>query len=421
MKTRSIISIGIVLFSTIIIYSCQKESTFKNSENKSEDYFVSKQDASKYSEILSNSLRVQSLKSAGIAKSYSVKKIKNVTTIPDDKNIAALYIINYEGGGFTLLSADKRFSPIFGFSDCNSFPLLSEQRAPDLDAMLCAVKAKISKVRQENSSADKLVAQEWKNLEKNSDGSPTLYSIQPPPNPEPCVDFTEQNGPLLTTQFAQGYVSFSEVPYNKYAPTRASYSCDGYGNMKAGCYAVALAQIMKYFQKPTSYNWSLITGPSEESAHLIGDILNQLPPTSWECATGALGRDVGSIAPYLHNSLGYLSAVYDGYNYDYVLSELRMNYPVYLRGNDGTNHGTWVDPKWNDHAWVADGFIHNIICMYDNYGVFIGTASYLYFHMNWGFGGDGDGYYGFGNFNPVFEPGPENFSYNVKMVYLIRP
>lgn len=407
----SILLIVVAIVGIIIINSCQKESTIENLQTKSAIYFVTKQEASSYSCVLTNSFRIQMLKSANINKSMTKKKVKDISSIPDDNNIPAFYIINYEEGGFILLSADKRVSPIFGFSECNNFPQQSELRPPALELMLTTLKDKIMLVRKNNPSATKLVQQEWNNLETNSLGSQTMNIIQPPPDPTGCVDIYEQGGPLLSTQWGQG------IPYNSYLPSKLA-ACGTYDNFKAGCTTVAMAQVMKYYQKPTSYNWSLIIDGAQATARLISNMDSIMHP---EYLCGGTKLDV-SVAPgYLKNSFGFSSADYSGYDYSTVLSELSINRPVILEGNDGYNHGTWVEPRYEGHTWVADGFIHNIICMYDNYGVFIGTASYLYFHMNWGYDGSGDGYFGFDNFNPIVE-GEQIYCNNQRrMVYNIRP
>ncbi|MFL0685254.1 MAG: Spi family protease inhibitor [Algoriphagus aquaeductus] len=64
-------------------------------------------------------------------------KILGSKTISESKssigknNKAVFHLINYEEGGFVILSADKRLPPILAFSLDNPMPFLSEKEYPE--------------------------------------------------------------------------------------------------------------------------------------------------------------------------------------------------------------------------------------------------------------------------------------------------
>ncbi len=61
------------------------------------------------------------------------------------------------------------------------------------------------------------------------------------------------------------------------------------------------------------------------------------------------------------------------------------------------------------HAWVADGYRDIWDC---SQGV-----GYLYFHMNWGWEGNHNGWYSFDS----FVPGSNNYSQNKEQIIGIKP
>ncbi len=58
------------------------------------------------------------------AKYLGKRVIKNSITILDkEQKNPYFYVVNYESGGYTIISSDKRMSPIFGYSDNGYFDL----------------------------------------------------------------------------------------------------------------------------------------------------------------------------------------------------------------------------------------------------------------------------------------------------------
>jgi hypothetical protein len=118
---------------------------------------------------------------------------------------------------------------------------------------------------------------------------------------------------------------------------------------------------------------------------------------------------------------GYPSATFSNYNYFTVKDQRQLNRPVILSG--GKKDGWWIFADYiNGHSWVSDGFEEwqYYTCQLDpnTPGEWIENyAGYdAFLHMNWGWGGDLNGWYSAYNFSP----GTHNFNYNTKMVTNIR-
>ena len=202
-------------------------------------------------------------------------------------------------------------------------------------------------------------------------------------------------GPLLTTRWDQ------EAPYNNYCPT--------YGNgirAVTGCVATATAQVMNYYQWPpvgkgshsyscdvdgvtptelsadfsqSVYHWDLMLDEYDENsspescdavARLMSDVGISMD-MGYGSSSGAFEEDA-SLA--LHRYFGYTDKYYwlhrdhcSAAEWDQLLvDEISSNRPIMYVGYEFTS----------GHAFVLDGF--------DTDG---------YFHVNWGWGGDYDGYF----------------------------
>lgn len=177
----------------------------------------------------------------------------------------------------------------------------------------------------------------------------------------------------------------------------------------AGCTAIAMAQVMKFHQKPTSYSWNLMpnSSGSTATATLIKAIDDALPANYTCSGTQAYPSQA---APAFKSTFGYSSATLSSYDQSSVVSNLRYNKPVILGGGSGSE----------GHAWVCDGFQKSKICIFDNSGMYVGSCSYLYLSMNWGWNyAQGNGCYAFDNFNPMKEGEIQNFNSNRQMIYNI--
>lgn len=109
------------------------------------------------------------------------KEVENIFTLTDKNQNAALYLINYEGGGFVVISGDKTIDPILAYSDKNYLPSSKNEEMPGgLSVWLTKNVNSIEQKRVEgNFIAENDIDREWK-LILNSDPNNTVtYIIEP--------------------------------------------------------------------------------------------------------------------------------------------------------------------------------------------------------------------------------------------------
>jgi len=223
--------------------------------------------------------------------------------------------------------------------------------------------------------------------------------------------------PLLATAWSQ------ECYYNAYCPADIYGPC---GNALVGCVAVAMSQIMKYWDHPVSGN--------QIPGYYAGDDYGCLPDIEssaydWSNMPSTLtsfnsGNEVDAVAELLYHagvavnmnygsdgsgaySIDAKNALYSYFNYSssmqqvsrlyideeswvqLIMNELDNQRPVYY-GGSGTI----------GHAFVCDGY-----------------QDTSYFHFNWGWGGNSDGYFYLNDLTP----GGEDFNSSQTAIIGISP
>lgn len=222
------------------------------------------------------------------------------------------------------------------------------------------------------------------------------------PNPG-CTErvVSQSTGPFLKSTWYQ---------FNGYNDALKYISCDG-GNkhVYAGCVPISMAQIMRYYQRPSNYNWSdmPMNNATSTTANFILDIHNAIGSMYpgqpvYSCTGSGVGPEISMV---LKSKFGYTSAQFANYNFQVVKEELNAGRPVILQGADANTYTA--------HMWICDGYSTLQYYFEDCTGA---SASYL--NMNWGFeDGKNNGYYAYDNFNP----GKANYSEAIKMTYNIKP
>ena len=156
----------------------------------------------------------------------SVEIIETFFIIENSQDI--YYIFNFQEGGYIMIAADDAVVPVLGYNFEHHFGL--ENHPPQFDAMLASYKEQIVYAKKNNLSATKETQDEWERLNVRTE------------NFERNRDF-RRLGPLISSLWNQGY------SWNTYCPADAS-GPGGY--VYAGCTAVAMAQVMNYWEHPTT-------------------------------------------------------------------------------------------------------------------------------------------------------------------------
>jgi hypothetical protein len=344
------------------------------------------------------------LKSSPPFSDFENKEIADIFVVNDDNDIPAIYIFNFEPSGFIILSATKREYPILGYSNNSNIDINNFQLG--FSDWLSIRKARIQKYRNE------------KDMDVSESITEIWASYAPPPGEEeviPGADVFEELGPLMQTTWGQG------SPYNSLLD---DMECTTYNNGRplTGCVATATAQIMRYWEHPNSYDWSIMPDitwnffssptPGElEIAQLMYDIGDVVDMDYGCAASNALSNNIVSA---LENTFDYSEYIqFLNFNTVNIISQLDNGYPVILSGVDA--------PSGDGHAWVCDGYqrlkhvlIHNpgTIYEYETY-----TISDFYLQMNWGFNSYYDGWYLYDDFTI----GDHNFTSSLGMIINIYP
>lgn len=333
--------------------------------------------------------------------------------VSPDFGFSTYYILeNTNRGGFVIVAADRRVQPILAYSTNGNITKL----LPDnVRGFLQEYENEIGFYQRNGVEPTNDIDAQWNSL---------LSGTYSPAS----TSFVE---PLLTTTWNQSPY------YNNFCPDSSGV------HAVAGCAAIATAQVMKYWNWPTSgtgshsyeledfgeqsadfgntvYNWSSMPNflnssssaaqvnavatlvyhvgvaiEMEYGIHGSGAIVNSYGYSTLPCSENAL-KDYFKYKETLHSV--YKNSTSNNLWVSTLKTELDAGRPIIERG-DGDGGG---------HAFVCDG--------YDENGLF---------HINWGWGGYMDGYFAHNALNPgEGGTGGNNdyhFSDNIAVIVGIEP
>ena len=296
--------------------------------------------------------------------------------------VPMLYIYNV-ADNFVILSGDDRVKPVLGYSTESAF---DPANIPDaLQEWLEETRQQISGVMSSGTAPVPANLAQWE----------SLYQTAPTQNRSVVI------GPLLSTQWDQNAYYNNLCPADSLGPN---------GHVYAGCVATMMAQVIRYWQYPTTgmgsrsyyltkYGWqnvdysaaqyNYVIMPDKLTASTPTNMVNETAKLIYHCAVSvkmqfnynASGASLEDVNGALQNYFGYASGQYvyrDNNTTDAawiatMKSELDLLHPIMYRGA-GSQGG---------HAFVCDG--------YDSDNLF---------HFNWGWNGAYNGYYNVNNLNP---------------------
>lgn len=341
-------------------------------------------EANKARENVLEFLKMRHEKNSGGRKAIPFKA-PSLTKVQDNvvEKGAAYYAFNLSSGGFVVASADDAVEPVLGYSETGEF---SAENVPEsMKGWLADMTAQIEAV----ASGQRQAARRAKD--------PAMSSISP----------------MLKTTWNQGQKwSQAGNAYNYQCPIVTETGSGVSYYSLTGCVATAMAQVMKYYKWPQdacSNIPSYVSGQKYSNITAAGQ-LAELPAVqfNWvdmkDSYTGSENADdadalaVSTLLRYCGQSVemtyscvgsgastsNVARALKDYFNYDdgvryvnrssYTLDEwIALVYGELAEGRVVILDGQSSD---GGHAFVCDGYDK------DNY-----------FHINWGWGGDQDGYY----------------------------
>lgn len=360
--------------------------------------------------------------------------ISSTETIKDFNNQTGIYIVNIEPNGFVLVTSNSKNVPIAAHSETGTFEF--NENSPDGMKSWIAENILFNDILEARDPIEEIENQWYylmpypddddENPDDNGEGNggngsnTNSYGIY-------SHTVNEQIGPLMQTTWGQG------APYNNFTPN----------NNPTGCVAVATAQIMRYHEWPNTFNWS--TMPNDPDAWIsntgtlaIASLMSEIGGNvNMNYSASGSGADSEDARNALVNNYGYSStANYSAYDFFTVQQNIKWGYPVYMDGyHSYETHGTWFweyTTYHDGHAWVCDGYkqqydvyIHNEETQYE-YTTQENRYEWLY--MNWGWGGNGNGWFYKNNLHVygvnILVDGNAvnpNFQYNRKCIYKTKP
>ena len=292
-------------------------------------------------------------------------------------------VINFEGNGFIIMSADDAALPVLGYSTEGSFDL--DSVAPAALYWLDYLKEQLRDVKRNNLPADAKSAFGWKSVMTGQAAQGATKG------------YDKAVKPLMPAKWNQNQYYNFLCPRDNNAPV--SYD----SHVPCGCVALAMAMIMYYYNYPlvgAGYN-SYVSNYGEHEVNFAAqnyryefmqDVL-----TNYNNEVAKLIYHAGVSVNMNYGPDG--SGAYMATCRDALVNNFQFSTDANLQYRSRLNTFSWttdlkelIDAKQpilysgcsreGCHAFICDG--------YDTAGLF---------HFNWGWGGSGDGYFEAGNLN----------------------
>ncbi|MBP7496935.1 MAG: C10 family peptidase [Bacteroidales bacterium] len=304
--------------------------------------------------------------------------IENVNSFSYEGYTTA-YIFSFSGGGFVIIAAEDNIEPVLAYSEDS--PAKPDNANPVFQNWMQTYNKQIHKTIIDNI-IDKSAQKKWGDLSNNSYQKKLSKSISP----------------LLKTKWNQ------DCYYNAACPSDSKGPCS---HVYVGCVATAMGQIMKYWNFPptgkgsksfthstygklsvdfsaATYDWTQMPNSLSSSNAEVAKILYHCGVSvSMNYASDGSGAYDEDAATAFSNYFNYekTNYLYKSYYKDttwlkLIKTELNAGRPVFYSGAD-YNYGA-------GHAFVCDGYNDN-----------------NYFHFNWGWSGNYDGYFLLSALNPT--------------------
>ena len=417
-KYKNYLKLLTVILIGLLIFSCSEydltDSSFKKEEGKTrvsldlakrvalnftkDEAFIGKFEKGNLKVALRSTKNSKSVPFPG----FEEREIDEVLEIDGSSGQTALYILKFLPNGYIIVSSTRKDVPILAFSNNGVF------NENDIPLGIQDWINHRTKIIEQLEADDEIEVSE--EIKEQWD------CVAPPIGNEEIIsggNIHEQTGPLLETRWSQGR------GYNE--SVRFFYCPDG--TTPTGCVATAMSQVMRYWEYPSSYNWSIMPNqitedtPLDNSTNEIAELMYDVGlSVTMEYSCFSSGAYTSKARNALVNTFGYASyASYVNFNANTIVQQLEWNQPVILRGEDSSQGG---------HTWVCDGCrrikyttIHNPGTYYE-YETY--TFSHFYLHMNWGWNDNFNA-----NDNWFFHGEPavdgNNFSIGYKMIIKIHP
>lgn len=459
-KNVSMLLFGAMFF----LVACQDNAMQEVVDNQLRSSVIASEKAAYTTKVtVDDAKKVAELFNGTKADSRSAKVIKEIQVVKDENGTPSMYVINFANNkGFVLVSATRNFLPVLAYNNEGNFTI-PEDNVNGLGLWMKKAKQNVCIADELPADSTAKFRSEWKKYEEQSGvdfvesrsaaSELDQYAIQLTSqwqqngvewcSLEDAQDFLPAAQYQAWSELAAGAIdlSYQDVNYLTYSFVVTEVTDTGSGGIDnfiftnwnqmggyndriqaensgkdypAGCTTIAMAQIMRYHQYPTTYNWSLMPYDfaTTTTADFIYDVAENIDVKyGIDGSSANIDKVKNALLKY-----GYSSNVkIINHDADLVRTELNNYRPVYMKGEkDG-----------NGHAWVASGY--NILRNSTNYKLYVpvqnasidfpyknienylgNQVNVVYFYMNWGWGGFNNGFYNdydlgyFGNVDVAF-------------------
>lgn len=315
--------------------------------------------------------------------------LMTISSLSVSSTIPQYYLFNSDKS-FIIISGDDAATPILAYSIEEA---LQPNNLPDgFIKWMDKLKQEINYIRTNKLDATTEIKNEWDELNNNA------------------YKHTQTNAvnPLIATKWSQSPYVNASCPYDVSAGSQNGYHC------VTGCPATAMAQIMKFWNYPTTgsgshsynhstygtlsanfggttYQWSSMPNTVNGANNAVATLMYHCGvAVNMEYGPTSSGAYVIINSPTPNACSEYAYKTYFGYDAASVKGKERVNY----------TDANWISLLKNEldagrpiqYAGFGGGSGHTFVCDgYDNNN---------FFHMNWGWGGYADGYFSINALNP---------------------
>jgi hypothetical protein len=325
--------------------------------------------------------------------SYTCTNMQSASRSADAQPV--YYVFNADNSaGFVVVSGDDLVSPVLAYSDNGTLDMSNLPQA--VRKWMDGYKQQILYVKENVTTTTEEVNELWHDYFVNT--VPTSVAARA----------SRAVNPLCQTKWNQAPNENQLCPFD-----------NGYNQrVVTGCVATAMAQIMKFWNFPTqgtgfhsyndrnygtlsanfgstTYNWTQMPNVLNSANSSVGTLMLHcgigVDMNYGVAATGGSSAYVITAGSPIQACAEYAYKTYFGYDPATMEGLKRQNF----------NDATWISKLKTDldagrpiqyagfgngggHTWVCDGYDQN-----------------NFFHMNWGWGGNSDGYFSVNNLDPT--------------------
>ena len=295
----------------------------------------------------------------------------------------SFYVVNFDFEGFVIVAGDDRAQPILAFSDEGAF--VTENIPAHISFFLNGYAEGIQYMIDNNQDNDAVVLQQWE----------TLLSENAPLQKDGTVVVSPL---ILRNKWKQTRF------YNNLCPEDATGNASYGGHAAVGCGALVMGQVMHYWRFPTtgtgshsynSNNYGSLSANFGATTYHYENMPDQLTTTNhpdscveaiatllYHCGV-AVNMNYGPSAS-VSNSNKIVSALSTYFRYPATVQYIERGslsaatWLNYLKGelDEGAPFMYGGSGSYGGHVWICDGYRDDD-----------------YFHFNWGWGGQQNGYY----------------------------